>query len=45
MPGFEVIDKKERNAVDEVFKEGGILMAHGFDNCIFPIAPCNSVIL
>ena len=32
MPGFEVIDKKERNAVDEVFKEGGILMAHGFDN-------------
>ena len=30
MPGFEVIDKKD--AVVEIFDQGGILMAHGFDN-------------
>ena len=31
MPGFELIDKKEKDAVNKVFKEGGILFAHGFD--------------
>jgi 8-amino-3,8-dideoxy-alpha-D-manno-octulosonate transaminase len=31
MPGFEVIDKKEQMAVDEVFQNGGILFRHGFD--------------
>lgn len=30
MPGFEVYDEQELNAVVEVFKEGGVLMAHGF---------------
>ena len=32
MPGFEVIDKKEKDAAIKVFDQGGILMAHGFDN-------------
>ena len=32
MPGFEWIDKKELKVVSKIFKEGGILMAHGFDN-------------
>jgi 8-amino-3,8-dideoxy-alpha-D-manno-octulosonate transaminase len=32
MPGFEVIDEKERQAVDRIFTHGnGILFAHGFD--------------
>ena len=31
MPGFEVIGKEERKAVDKIFAEGGILFAHGFD--------------
>ena len=31
MPGFEIIDKKERLAVEKIFKEGGVLFAHGFD--------------
>ena len=31
MPGFELIDKKEKDAVNKVFQEGGILFAHGFD--------------
>ena len=31
MPGFEIIDKKEKNAVNKIFEEGGILFAHGFD--------------
>ena len=31
MPGFEIIDKKEKLAVSKVFEEGGILFAHGFD--------------
>tara|TARA_Y100000590_G_scaffold102398_1_gene116314 strand:+ start:400 stop:1530 length:1131 start_codon:yes stop_codon:yes gene_type:complete len=30
MPGFEIIDRKERKAVEKIFKEGGILFAHGF---------------
>ena len=32
MPGFELIGKEEQEAVNEVFKEGGILFAHGFDS-------------
>ena len=31
MPGFEIIDKKEKKAVNKIFEEGGILFAHGFD--------------
>ena len=32
MPGFELIDKKEKDAVNKIFDDGGILFAHGFDN-------------
>ena len=32
MPGFELIDKKEKNALNKLFDESGILFAHGFDN-------------
>ena len=32
MPGFELIGKDEANAVAEIFNEGGILFAHGFDS-------------
>ena len=32
MPGFEVIDNLEKAAVAEVFDEGGVLFAHGFDS-------------
>lgn len=32
MPGFEYIDYLEKEAVSEVFEEGGILFAHGFDS-------------
>ena len=31
MPGFEIIGKEEQQAVNQVFEEGGILFAHGFD--------------
>ena len=32
MPGFEIIDKKEAEAISNLFKkEKGILFAHGFD--------------
>lgn len=31
MPGFELIDKKEQKAINDIFKEGGIFFAHGFD--------------
>ena len=31
MPGFEVIDAKERNAVSRLFNESGVLIAHGLD--------------
>jgi 8-amino-3,8-dideoxy-alpha-D-manno-octulosonate transaminase len=31
MPGFELIGEEERNAVNELFDDGGILLAHGFD--------------
>ncbi len=32
MPGFEIIGKEEQSAVNQVFEEGGILFAHGFDS-------------
>ena len=32
MPGFELIGKDEAKAVAEIFNEGGILFAHGFDS-------------
>ena len=31
MPGFELIDDSERDAVTSVFDEGGVLFAHGFE--------------
>ena len=31
MPGFELIGKEEQEAVNQIFKDGGILFAHGFD--------------
>jgi 8-amino-3,8-dideoxy-alpha-D-manno-octulosonate transaminase len=32
MPGFELIGDEERKAVNELFDDGGILFAHGFDS-------------
>ena len=32
MPGFEIIDSKERKAVNKLFDEGGVFLAHGFEN-------------
>ena len=32
MPGFELVGAEERKAVNELFDDGGILLAHGFDN-------------
>ena len=31
MPGYELIDEKEKNAVINLFDDGGVLFAHGFD--------------
>jgi 8-amino-3,8-dideoxy-alpha-D-manno-octulosonate transaminase len=31
MPGFELIGKEEQKAVSQIFEDGGILFAHGFD--------------
>ncbi len=31
MPGFEIINKKEKLAINKLFSESGILFAHGFD--------------
>jgi len=31
MPGFELIDNEERKAVNSIFKNGGVLFAHGFE--------------
>lgn len=31
MPGFEMIGPEERNAVNEVFDNGGVFFRHGFD--------------
>ena len=30
MPGYEVIGKEEQQALWELFEEGGVLFAHGF---------------
>ena len=32
MPGFEIINKEEKKAVSNLFDEGGVLFAHGFEN-------------
>lgn len=32
MPGFEVIGKEERDAVNEVFDRGGVLYRYGWDD-------------
>jgi len=32
MPGYELINRKEKEAVAKLFDEGGVLFAHGFDN-------------
>lgn len=32
MPGFELVGKEEREAINELFDDGGILFAHGFDS-------------
>lgn len=32
MPGFEIIDSKERKAINRLFDEGGVFLAHGFEN-------------
>ena len=31
MPGFEVIDEKEKKAISRIFDEGKVFFAHGFD--------------
>ena len=31
MPGFEIIGKDEQKAINQLFEDGGILFAHGFD--------------
>ena len=31
MPGFELINNEERRAVNSIFKNGGVLFAHGFE--------------
>ena len=31
MPGFELIDNNEKEALNSLFDEGGVLFAHGFD--------------
>ena len=32
MPGFELIGIEEQNEINDIFKNGGILFRHGFDN-------------
>ena len=32
MPGFEVINAREKQALSKLFNEGGVLIAHGFEN-------------
>ena len=31
MPGFELIDNRELKAINSIFKNGGVLFAHGFE--------------
>ena len=32
MPGFELIGKEEKKELENIFKNGGVLFRHGFDN-------------
>jgi 8-amino-3,8-dideoxy-alpha-D-manno-octulosonate transaminase len=32
MPGFEIIDEKEKKAIEKIFLDGGVLFAHGFES-------------
>lgn len=32
MPGWEIIGKEESNSLKKLFKDGGVLLAHGFNN-------------
>ena len=32
MPGYELIDKEEERQVKSIFKNGGVLFRHGFEN-------------
>jgi len=32
MPGYELINQKEKKAVSKLFDQGGVLFAHGFDS-------------
>jgi 8-amino-3,8-dideoxy-alpha-D-manno-octulosonate transaminase len=32
MPGFELVGEEERKAVNDLFDDGGVLFAHGFEN-------------
>ena len=31
MPGYEIINNKEKKAVNKIFEEGGVFFAHGFE--------------
>ena len=31
MPGFEIIDHKEKKELNKIFNNGGVLFAHGFE--------------
>ena len=31
MPGYEIINSKERKALTKIFDEGSIFFSHGFD--------------
>ena len=32
LPGFEVIDEREKKAISNIFDEGKVFFAHGFDS-------------
>ena len=32
MPGYELINKKEKNALTKLFDDGAVLFAHGFES-------------
>ena len=38
MPGFEVIDEKEKKAISKIFDEGKVFFAHGFDKKRKPVS-------
>ena len=43
MPGYELINKEEKLAVNELFKEGGVLFAHGFEKLRKKFSPYASI--